>query len=225
MSRSESTPFELDIDDQETIELVSDSVSYCLNREEVLRDVCMDLYRRHIDGEKIQQEMNTLFREHREFYWLATVGYTSDMEDILIKASDQNEISEAELADFIDLWNEISWVGEPALASYLIDEQNEDYWTSKTADFEVRANAETVVKPEMKQGVDEIYSMTVPIDMFLYDSAARIERVVNWLNNEEFDAQPKLNEDSFDNIEEAKEIMVDALEDWDDSMSKIESLE
>jgi hypothetical protein len=152
--------------------------------------------------ENAQNKYEEFARDHNEVHALLLIGRQYPVLEISESLLEDELISQTEQNTLVKIWNSISWATDAAQALYHETEYNAQYWTDKSLEFKTRYNEEAIAEHELKNGINNVHRLEVPIDTFLRDAVQRVEELYDWLEEvEDAEYAPRLRENSINNLE------------------------
>jgi hypothetical protein len=194
-----------DDSDQEGVDEVGEAVSQIIsdcNPKQSLIISYFEYLSEIKSEENAQQKYEDFVRDHNEVHALLLIGRQYPVLEISESLVEDELISQTEQETLVNIWNSISWATDAAQALYHETEYNAQYWTDKSLEFKTRYNEEAIAEHELKNGLNSVHKLEVPIDTFLRDAVQRFEELYEWLEEAEDDEYaPRLRENSINNLE------------------------
>ncbi|MEY7847938.1 hypothetical protein AB7C87_01880 [Natrarchaeobius sp. A-rgal3] len=188
-----------------------------VENEEFILKFFSDMRNHNAKGDEIQPFMNSFFDSNQYAYIFLSMCTMNDGRDYLQGFS--SEVDSELVEQAVEIWDSIEWASECAIA-YNMATQDQEYWTSKSLSFINNPENETLATIKMSFGVDTFMDATVPLDVLIEDSVARLEYTNNWWSDQESDQLPRLHEQDIDRIKHLPDRLRTIAKDLEDNLER-----
>ncbi|MFB6171279.1 MAG: hypothetical protein ABEJ23_02015 [Haloarculaceae archaeon] len=158
-------PTMADIPD-EAIADMADGIQRLLARREDLVGTLSTLHGRYLADESVQPAVNSLLDEIDEAAAVVNLVNAADhfgAEAVASECAERGDLPDADVASFLDLWEQISWIA-PAPPAYMQDRQEgAHYWTSlQTGPAGLSDDGSVLFGERAMHGLDELWDVQAP---------------------------------------------------------------
>lgn len=186
-----------------------------LNRKHTLSGISKEIYKDKIHGEPIQPILNELFEDQESLKRLMLLDLTDRLTPMLESSIENTDFTESERDEFLESWDELSWMAPGAFAYQLSVEFNVEYWTEKDVQYIIQEEGDVLVQHTLAWGFQDIHNITIPFDTFISDAVQRLQTSLRWLEELEDHQDPKLYPESVSNLEGLDDDLEEIIEKYD----------